>query len=163
MAVKVYWIHQYDNGARLGIMARPRGDDWLEEEVASLAKQQVGVCVSLLEQEEISELGLQKEQESCIEKGITYINFPIADRNVPKNNTKSSALLDRLSGAIQQGHSVVIHCRMGIGRSSIIAGCLLLRAGFKTGKVIHHITTIRGLNVPDTEEQVEWLRNREGR
>ena len=50
---------------------------------------------------------------------------------------------------------------MGIGRSSIIAGCLLLKAGYKANEVIQHISKVRGLRVPDTEEQIAWLKKRE--
>ena len=56
------------------------------------------------------------------------------------------------------GWHMVIHCRMGIGRSAIIAGCLLLKPGYKTEEVIAHISKIRGMRVPDTEEQIAWLK-----
>jgi hypothetical protein len=50
---------------------------------------------------------------------------------------------------------------MGIGRSSIIAGCLLFKAGYKTNQIIQHISKVRGLRVPDTEEQIAWLKKQE--
>jgi hypothetical protein len=61
MAIKIYWLHEFSTSARLGIMARPRGNDWLEEEILSLRKQNVQVIVSLLEKEEITELGLRNK------------------------------------------------------------------------------------------------------
>jgi hypothetical protein len=42
MYTKIYWIHDFANGAKLGIMPRPRGDDWLEEEIVKLKKLKVG-------------------------------------------------------------------------------------------------------------------------
>jgi hypothetical protein len=50
---------------------------------------------------------------------------------------------------------------MGIGRSSIIAGCLLLKPGNITNDVIAHISKIRGFRVPDTDEQIAWLKKQE--
>ena len=41
MPSRVYWIATFENGARLGIMARPRGEEWLEEEIDALARQRV--------------------------------------------------------------------------------------------------------------------------
>lgn len=35
MAAKIYWIHTFNNLTRLGIMARPRGGDWLDDEIIS--------------------------------------------------------------------------------------------------------------------------------
>jgi protein-tyrosine phosphatase len=161
MFTKIYWLHRFENNAQLAIMARPRGGEWLEEEIAMLKKQHVHALVSLLESHEIAELGLSKEQQLCEAHGITFINFPIPDRSVPEKYSRLEPFLTMLMQQIQEGHSVVIHCRMGIGRSSIIAGCLLLEAGLKTDFIFQHITKVRGLKVPDTEEQVRWLKERE--
>ena len=32
MPVKIHWLHEFSNFAKIGIMARPRGADWLEDE-----------------------------------------------------------------------------------------------------------------------------------
>jgi len=57
MYTKLYWLHKFDNNARLAIMARPRGGEWLEDEIIQFQKQHIGAIVSLLEPSEISELG----------------------------------------------------------------------------------------------------------
>ena len=57
MLTQVYWIPLDQKGA-LGIMPRPRGDDWLEDELQALARYGVTFLVSLLEREEEEELGL---------------------------------------------------------------------------------------------------------
>ena len=142
-------------------MARPRGDDWLADEVANLKKQNVGLLVSLLENNEIGELGLRQQETICKSRAIEFINFPIADRDIPKISDKTDWLVDYLTGKLQDGTSVVIHCRMGIGRSSIIAASILLRAGLKADKIIDNISKIRGLRVPDTDQQLQWLKARQ--
>jgi len=161
MYTKIYWIYNFANGAKLGIMPRPRGDDWLEEEIIKLKKQQIGLWVSLLEQHEINELGLRKQPALCSKHDLEYISFPIVDRSVPEKGTKVDSLIEQLFQQIQNGSSVVIHCRMGIGRSSIIAACILLKEGFTTDQILQKITSARGLKVPDTEAQIQWLKNRE--
>lgn len=157
MFTKIYWIHQYENGARIGIMPRPRGNEWLEQEISMLKKQRVGHVVSLLELEEIRELGLTKEQRLCENAGINFINFPIRDRDVPSSQEKLNFLISELSKAIENGSCVIIHCRMGIGRATIIAGCVLLKSRFKTYDIIQKIGKARGFQVPDTEAQIKWL------
>ncbi|MBO9199566.1 MULTISPECIES: phosphatase domain-containing putative toxin [Niastella] len=161
MYTKIYWVYQFDNGAALGIMPRPRGDDWLEEEIIKLKKQHVGVWVSLLEPHEVSELGLKNQASFCSKHSLDLINFPIVDRNIPDKGSKVDQLIGQLAQKIQAGVKVVIHCRMGIGRSSIIAASILLKYGFKTDQILQKITSARGLKVPDTEQQVQWLRSRE--
>lgn len=161
MYTKVYWTHQFENGAKLGIMPRPRGNEWLEEEILKLSKQGAMIWVSLLESHEISELGLKEQPSLCSKYGIGYINFPIVDRGIPDKYSKVDQLVDKLYQSIQEGKSVITHCRMGIGRSSIIAACVLQKAGFRSDEILRKIIAARGLKVPDTEEQVKWLKARQ--
>ena len=142
-------------------MARPRGDDWIEDEINHLKNNDVEVIVSLLERDEIYDLKLDNEEEFCRAKNITYISFPIADRDIPKQGGDTEKLIDTLTQKIDQGHSVVIHCRMGIGRSSIIAAAVLLKYKLKAKDIIENISSIRGLKVPDTDKQLSWLISRE--
>jgi protein-tyrosine phosphatase len=159
MAIRIYWLREYSNSARLGIMARPRGEDWLEDEIIGLKQQDVQIVASLLEQEEITALGLGRQADLCMKYNIEYINFPIPDRGIPRKDKHFRNFIDRLDGEINTRNSIVIHGRMGIGRSSIIAGCLLLKAGYKKNEVIQYISRVRGLRVPDTEKQITWLKN----
>jgi protein-tyrosine phosphatase len=161
MPTTIYWVHQFDNTARIGIMARPRGGDWLEDEIMHLKKQAVGVLVSLLERNEIYELGLSDEEQLCKGKNIKYINFPIVDRDIPKANADTDKIVDTLVQKIEKRQSVVIHCRMEIGRSSIIAASVLLKYKFKAKEIMDTISSIRGLKVPDTDKQLSWLISRE--
>lgn len=158
MHSKVYWLHQTSNQARIGIMARPRGEEWLQGEIAILAKQGIGVMVSLLESHEIRELGLSRQPDLCAQYDIQFINYPIPDRNIPAHSGKVRDLVTSLQQSLSNGKTIVIHCRMGIGRSSIIAGCLLLHLGLPFNNLIEHVSKARRLKVPDTEEQVNWLK-----
>lgn len=162
MPTKIYWIHQLDhNSARIGTMARPRGNEWLEDEVISLKKQKTDVIISLLEKDEVTELGLRREEALCQQHGIEFFNFPIADRALPPKGIKTDNFIKDVFNKAASGLNIVIHCRMGIGRASIIAGSILLYAGLKTENIIAKITEVRGLKVPDTDEQLKWLKARE--
>ena len=52
---------------RIAIVARPRGDDWLCDELTALSSEGVEVLVSMLAEEESRELGLESESENCME------------------------------------------------------------------------------------------------
>ena len=82
MRPEVYWIDRVGAGL-VGIMPRPRGGDWLDDEIRSLAKVGVNVLVSLLTADEVAELELQDEERLCGDCGIRFISFPIPDRGVP--------------------------------------------------------------------------------
>jgi len=158
MTSEIYWINDPAIGEKkIGTMARPRGDDWLEDEIKGLKLQQVDCLISLLEWSEIDELALQEEEAFCKKWEIEFINFPIEDVTVPNQETPFIQLTQRILDRINQNKKVVIHCRAGIGRSSILAAAVLIKAGFKVATVFEVIATYRKSRVPDTEEQKAWI------
>jgi protein-tyrosine phosphatase len=156
MRQEVYWIDMPGSG-RLAIMPRPRADDWLEDEIAGWRADGVDVVVSLLEPDEITELGLQREPDICHAFGIGFISFPLPDRGVPATTSEAMALAERIVMWLNEGKAIGLHCRAGIGRSALIAACVLVLLGMAPAAAFTLIGKARGMNVPDTEEQQEWV------
>lgn len=156
MQVDIHWIDGIGSG-RLGIMPRPRGGDWLEDEIRSLVRSGVEVVISLLEREEILELDLLDEQTLCQSNGISFLSFPIPDRSVPSSKQDALEFAQSISKLLGRGKSVVIHCRAGIGRSALIAACALTFGGVHVDEAFRKIESARGCSVPDTEEQRDWV------
>jgi protein-tyrosine phosphatase len=157
MRATVYWLPLLD-GWRLAIMPRPRAGEWLADEIAAWKAEGIDIVVSLLEPHEMAELGLQRLPESCRDAGIEFITFPIPDRGVPASPTEADRLVASLCGALAAGKSVAVHCRAGIGRSALIAACVLVRAGRHADAAFEVIGKARGIEVPDTAEQRAWVR-----
>lgn len=158
MPTAISWIHHFENKARLGIMPRPRGGDWLSDEIIYLKRNKVDLLVSLLEKREVQELDLQNEASFCKENEIQFRSLPIPDRGIPTSDAEVKQLIHEIKQVIEQSKSVVIHCRMGIGRSSIIAGAVLLPYHANVEHILQKISFARGLKIPDTAEQIEWLK-----
>ena len=160
MFSKIYWLNEKEiTENTLGIMARPRGNDWLEDEIKGLAHRGINYLVSLLEYQEIIELGLEKEKTYCTENNIGFIHFPIEDINTPKNENDYLKLIHELISHLNNDKKIAIHCRMGIGRSSVLASGILIKRGIDPKMVFDKISEHRNLNVPDTEEQKDWVLN----
>ncbi|MDM8549361.1 protein-tyrosine phosphatase family protein [Desulfobacterales bacterium HSG2] len=157
MKTKIYWIRNIDSG-HLGIMPRPRGGEWLEDEVDSLLMSGVNILVSLLELPEIEELGLADEANYCEQKGMTYLSFPIPDRGVPHSSREAATLVKKLLTFLSEESKIVIHCRQGIGRSALIAASVLVMKCLNTDTAFERIAEARNCEVPDTGEQVCWVR-----
>jgi protein-tyrosine phosphatase len=156
MGPKLYWI-DVSPGGRLAISARPRGGDWLEDEIEGWRKEGVNVVVSLLTKAENEELDLATEASLTMRKGIEFHSFPIEDRGVPKSSASVEKLVEQLSGEIHDGKSVVIHCRQGVGRSSLILAAVMVAAGEDLRQALSQISQARGVEVPETIEQRNWL------
>jgi len=153
----LYWIEGPWTG-RLGTMPRPRGGDWLQEEVEGWRSNGVQVVVSALEKEEIIELELQGEENHCRALGLEFHNFPIPDRSVPAGILSTVDFLQPRLAQLAEGKSVAIHCRAGIGRSSLLAACLLMMSGDADSKIaFRRISKARQCPVPDCKEQEEWV------
>jgi protein-tyrosine phosphatase len=153
MTSDIYWI-AHPGPFRLAIMARPRAGDWLADEVENWRRQGIERVVSLLEREEVAELGLEGEATLCRECGIAFASFPIADRATPEDWRAALALAREIAGG---GKAVAIHCRIGIGRSSIIAAAALCTGGMEPEAALAAIRQARGVPVPDTEQQRDWI------
>jgi protein-tyrosine phosphatase len=156
MTPEIYWISEVTIG-RLGIMARPRSGEWLRDEVSGWCNAGLKAVVCLLESSEIRELELHDESILCEASQIEFISFPITDRGVPSSVRQTVKLADRVVSLLRDESSVAIHCRAGIGRSSLIAACVLLKLGFRREELFPLLSRVRGVPVPDTPAQVQWL------
>jgi protein-tyrosine phosphatase len=141
----------------MGIVARPRGGDWIEDEMRAIRREGVEILVSLLTPEEQTELQLEGEASASTAAGIKYINCPITDREVPQSFSALRPLVEHLRSALRRGKSVGAHCRMGIGRSSLLIAAVLCSEGFSADTAFALISTARGLQVPDTKDQILWV------
>jgi protein-tyrosine phosphatase len=152
----IYWIENPARG-RLAIVGRPRAGDWLEDEISGWRAMGLSDVVSLLENDEMRELGLEQEAIASMNAGLSFERFPIPDRGVPFSANAAVQLLDSIASRITIGRSVGIHCRAGIGRSGFIAAGVLLRLGVPESDAWQRVSTARGLRVPDTDEQRAWV------
>jgi protein-tyrosine phosphatase len=117
----------------------------------------VAVLVCALSDTEQIELGLAEEATACITAGLEFVTIPIPDRGLPDDEQALGQVLDHLQAMLADGQHVVVHCRAGIGRASLVAGALLVRDGLSPQQAWELLTTARGLPVPDTDQQRQWL------
>ncbi len=156
MTEHIYWIPGSWPG-RLAIVSRPRGGDWLEDEARLWVRSGLDAIVSLLTSEETTEFQLTDEAAFCRPNGIEFLHFPIPDRGVPASRDETLKLVKELDGYLATGNNVGIHCRQGIGRSGLIAACLLVSSGVAPQVAFRELSKARGCPVPETMEQREWV------
>lgn len=155
--MSLYWIDGLSCG-RLAIVARPRGGEWLAGELIRWRAAGVDLVVSLLTADEAADLELAKEAAACNVAGLDFVLHPISDRGLPEDAASFAQLVSQVFAALSSGQSVLVHCRMGIGRSSLLAACVLGRLGNVDEDYFDRIRRARGFDVPDTAEQAAWVR-----
>lgn len=152
MKTELYWIED-----SLAILMRPRGGDWLSDEIQDWKRAGLNVIVSLLDANEVRDLNLTNEAKICQAIGLNFISFPTQDRSVPDHLLDTIKLVDSLATQRVEGKKLGIHCRQGLGRSPLLAAGVLVQAGDAATVAWQKISAARGVTVPETEEQREWL------
>jgi protein tyrosine/serine phosphatase len=156
MKPELYWIEGPWTG-KLAISGRPRGNEWLEDEVEGWKASGIDTVVSLLTSDEQQDLGLEDEKRLSRLNGIDFIPFPVADRSVPPDFDKAVQLIRMIEAQLVAGKKVALHCRQGIGRSAMVAASVLVAAGVEPGTAFAGVGGARGCSVPETTEQRDWV------
>jgi protein-tyrosine phosphatase len=156
MGTRLYWVDGPWPG-RLAVASRPRGGDWLEDEINSWRRAGVNAVLSLLTPEEERTFDLSSEAGAVKTQGMDFISLPIPDRQVPASETELAAALERVHALLSAGKNVVVHCRQGVGRSGLVAACLLVTKGIDPKAAVGSVSAARGVSVPETKEQRQWI------
>jgi protein-tyrosine phosphatase len=125
--------------------------------MAALRQAGADVLVSMLTAAELGELELDGEAAAAATAGMRFVALATPDRGVPPAQPPFRALVADLVDELVRDHHVVVHCRMGIGRSSMVAGAVLMARGMPAQDAWAAISRARGLTVPDTPEQRRWV------
>ena len=138
-------------------MPRPRGGDWIEDELKAWRSAGVDVVVSLLTPDEIAELDLTGEEKQSAANGVEYRNLPIADRGVPTSKAAFLKLATNIAADFAAGKNVAVHCRQGLGRAPLVAIVVLVLLGSDLDAATAAVRDARGCPVPETTEQKRWI------
>jgi protein-tyrosine phosphatase len=129
----------------------------LGDEITSWRSAGVDTVLSLLTAEEERDLDIEAEASQAKAHGIKFLSFPILDRQTPESEDELSRTLAKLEAELAVGRNVVLHCRQGIGRTGLVAACLLLTKGLDADAAVKRLSAARGIPVPETTEQRRWI------
>ncbi len=152
--MNIFWIDELENGI-LGMMPHPKGGDLLEKEIKFLKSQNVNCVLCLIENKEKKELRIEKEAYFCKQEKIDFIDFPIKDFGLP-NKEDYLKIINKITKRLLKNEKIVVHCRMGIGRTSIVTAGILVKNGLNKNTIFDFLSKKRNLKVPDTQKQKDW-------
>jgi protein-tyrosine phosphatase len=158
MMNEIFWIKsQLPPPPPLAVVLRPRGDEWLEEELLQMKQGGIQTLVSLLEEDEAAWLGLEEEGPVAEQIGMQFLSYPIPDVHLPPHPDSFGTFVAGLADRLRAGIRVGIHCRGSIGRATVTAACTLIHLGWEPKTALEAIAAARGLAVPDSQEQEDWI------
>lgn len=154
----VLWLNEAQP-SQLAIVLRPRGDDWLGDDLQMVRDEGIHVLVSLLTPEDNEDLGLTDEGKIATQLGIRFISYPITDREIPADLAGFRRLITELRDLVRSGYRIGAHCRGCIGRATVLLASVMIALGWDAEAALRVIEKARGYPVPDTAAQLEWILN----
>ena len=142
-----------------------------EDETRAKLRRLLGSGISyFIDFTEAGEKGLNAYQtllrEEAAALGVTaeYRRWPIKDFSIPAI-AKMREILTTLEAILAAGHAIYMHCYAGIGRTGVVAGCLLAQRGL-AGEValaklaqLQRGTPFEGSSTPVTPQQRQMVRD----
>ncbi len=136
------------------------------ERLRSLLRAGVSCFVDLTEPNEVP--GYESFLPFATPSGrrIEYLREPITDHSVPTTREPMARLLAAVDQALAADHVVYLHCRAGIGRSAMAAGCWIASRPVVTGDPLERLQVLWRQSeqsatwpvVPETADQAEFVR-----
>jgi protein-tyrosine phosphatase len=133
----------------------------LERDARALAALGVKVFVLLVEDHELITCGVPTFCEVLADHGIKVLRCPIVDGQTPRDRSSAprppsgqgipepgdidafTKLVGEIEGRLRLGQTIGVSCRGGLGRTGVLAACLLKRAGLDADAAIAEVRRAR--------------------
>lgn len=90
-------------------------------------------------------------------------NFPIEDFGVPRSEDQPAfqEFIKELAAELRAGKALLIHCRMGIGRTGTVATCVLVELGLESAEALRIVKSAGSHpEVPEQRDLIAWYSSR---
>jgi protein-tyrosine phosphatase len=141
----------------LAVVLCPRGGASLRSELIHLHRAGINTLVSLLTEDQVEMLELAEESLLANKLGMKFLHHPIPDHQLPPDTHAFRTFVGDLARRLRTGERIGIHCWGSIGRATVTAACTLIHLGWPPADALAAIEAARGIPVPDTEEQQNWI------
>jgi ADP-ribosylglycohydrolase len=114
---------------------------------------------------DLTQPGERPDYEGELPPWVRYLRFPLPDHGVPEQRQHMAEILRSLKEALRAERPVYLHCRAGIGRTGMVAACLLIEQGLKADAALAELNRLwqksgraaQWPSVPETDQQVAFV------
>jgi len=145
---------------QIALSPAPRAD-YLQQEIARWYAEGYRTVVSMLTDQECQRHGLVDEQSQVLAQGMRFYRFAIRDE-VAASDTQMLSFIEQLADEKVLEQKLLVHCRGGVGRSSMLIALLAARHGITTDSSFALISQARGEQAPESEVQSNWVKQLAG-
>jgi len=138
--------------------------DWnrdLDADLDKISNEGYDAVVSLIEDFEIDELSVQGLKEDSVQsRGMEWIWAPIRDGGTPSDSTFQK--LERVLEILNEGKSVFLHCKGGLGRAGLVAAWILTHHGRNSVDATREVRNVRRGAIENMEQEY-WVQFNSGK
>ncbi|MEZ5498360.1 MAG: ADP-ribosylglycohydrolase family protein [Steroidobacteraceae bacterium] len=111
--------------------------------------------------------GEREPYNAFLPREVEYQRKPVGDHGIPGQAAEMAEILETIEDALGRNRRVYLHCRAGIGRTGMVAGCHLVESGMSGANALDELNRLwrqspRSASwdyVPETREQCDYVRN----
>ncbi|QQS48539.1 MAG: dual specificity protein phosphatase family protein [Acidobacteriota bacterium] len=158
-----YWI---ENGKILaGEYPGAESEDEARKKLRAFLEAGISYFIDLTEEHEPLEpyAGILHSEAGKAGREVVHRRMPIRDVGVPSVEFMDE-IQSVISEAIEEGHTVYVHCWGGVGRTGTVVGCYLVEQGMGGEEAIDHLAKLRAgtpkahRKSPETADQEAMIR-----
>jgi predicted protein tyrosine phosphatase len=104
------------------------------------------------------------EEANKRERAVTYRRLAVSEQGAP--TTQEMKEIQRtIENALNEGHTVYVHCWVGVGRAGLVVGCYLIEQEMSAAEALAQIRRLRRETTdgwrksPDTRQREEFVRD----
>jgi protein-tyrosine phosphatase/nicotinamidase-related amidase len=134
---------------------RDRGRD-LQRDLDDLVAAGVSTVVTLVTHTELEWAGVPTLGSAVQARGLRWRHAPIPDQGVP-TVAEAQALVQAVRAELRAGRRVLLHCMGGLGRTGLVAACVLVAEGVAPQAAIAAVRTVRGPRAVESAAQLAFV------
>ena len=134
----------------------PRWERDLDADLDLLVSMGIRTIACLIEADELRAWGIDKLPSEAAARGLELLHRPIRDVSVPTLDGARGLVRELIA---RRDAPMLIHCIGGVGRTGVIAGCLLRALDVPPDEALRRLVAARGRRCPETSEQRRFVTN----
>ncbi|MGB7756730.1 MAG: cyclin-dependent kinase inhibitor 3 family protein [Salinisphaera sp.] len=117
----------------------------LEMDLAVIQRSGAHTLISLIEDHEFETLQVTGLGAAARARGLDWRHWPIRDRDIPDERFEIcwARDIETIAARLWAGDGVVLHCMGGLGRTGVVAACLLMHFGLPATEAVKRVRTVR--------------------
>jgi len=129
----------------------------LAKDLGTIARWGASLVVTLMEDRELFELGLNDLPAQLRSLRITWLLIPLPEDGIPGPSFESrwTTASSQLASVLEQRGRILIHCRDGLQRTGFVAARLLVHLGCRPEDAINRVRAAKPGAIASTEQEHE--------